>query len=96
MKYGQGRAQDGGPGTDRGGDIRRNTDAGNDTTLPRSFQQLVAQHERFSTWRYTLSGAAGTLYLISSEKLNRDEALKALSDRYGDRLLTLKAGGAHE
>jgi hypothetical protein len=73
-------------------DHRTSTD---NSTAPVPIIHQLAAHQRFTTWRYTLSGKVGTLYMVSSEPITRDEALRGLALRYGcDRVLTLKPGGA--
>ncbi|WP_373054505.1 hypothetical protein [Thioalkalivibrio sp.] len=80
---------------DRGGEMPKNNGGQDSTTAPRSFHQALAQLETFTTFRYTLRGRPATYYLVSSEPITRNEALKALGERFGcANVLTVQPGGA--
>jgi hypothetical protein len=92
MNHRQGRAR-AATRDNRGGDYRQSTDAQKDTTATAEIPQQFDEHERATNWRYTLRGVKGTLYLVTTERINREEALKGLKQHYGDdRVLTLEPG----
>lgn len=66
-----------------------------------SFEQLAHEanlaHGRDSstTWRYTVRGIPGTLYIITTERVTSDEAIRILAQHFGiENVLTLEGGAS--
>ncbi len=47
---------------------------------------------RHTIWRYAVHSVGGTLIMISRDPITREEALQALRQHYGDRILWLSGG----
>lgn len=49
--------------------------------------------ERSSTWRYSVRGIPGALYMVATEKIGSDEALQILAQHFGiENVLALEGG----
>lgn len=47
----------------------------------------------FATWRYSVRGVPGVLYLVSPDPIDREDALRRLEQHYGRaNILTLEGG----